>query len=229
LPFVALGVLVATLATCFQVASAGGHRWGGALPVISSLGRDMPEHAWFAAGFTVLAGVMAVVFRTRARMLALEPRVARSLGLRLVGHACSLFAAVSLASMLVMAWIPDGASPLHFFAALATFGALALYELAHAGVCVALARPPARADDPPGPRSPGPLVRAWLFVCPFAAMACVYLWIGEGSVLAQWTAVALQFAYFLPLAPAFGEPAAPARRGGSPGSRGVAAIALAGC
>jgi hypothetical protein len=54
-------------------------------------------------------------------------------------------------------------------------------------------------------------VRAWLFVCPFAAMACVYLWIGEGSVLAQWTAVALQFAYFLPLAPAFGEPAAPAR------------------
>lgn len=206
LPFVALAVLVATLAICLHLGAAK-PLWKYDLPVISSLGERMPERGWFVGGFSLLAALMALLFLTRARMLAREPRVERSLGLRARVHACSLLAALSVATLLVMAWIPDHVSPIHFFAALATFGTLALYQLAHASICSALTRP----GEVPGPRGPGPWVRAWLFVCPFAALGCVAHWIVGRSVPAQYAAVALQFAYFLPLSPAFGEPSAPAR------------------
>jgi hypothetical protein len=215
LPSVALAVLVGTLVGCHRIARAHGHLPYNDLPVISALGSRMPEHAYFRWGFTLLATVMALAFVTRARMLALEPRVVHALGLRAMVWSCSAFAALSMGSMLVMAWIPDGVSPLHFVAALATFGALAVYELTHASLCIVLARPdPSDDHGARPPHNPGALVRAWLVACPFIAIACVYAWVAEGSVVAQYAAVAMQFAYFLPLTPAFAEPTAPARAAG---------------
>ena len=201
LPLIALAILVGTLHQCMRVARAAGHDvgdvWSRNPPVISALGDLPPEHAWFGAGFTLLAVVMVLVLGSRTWMLARDGRVRASAPLRWSNRITALIASSAMVALLIMAWIPDSASPIHFIAALCTFGLLAIYELAHAAISITLAR----RDDAVAPNGPGVALSLWFFVCPLAALGCVYAWIAMQSSAAQYAAVGLQFAYFIPLSP----------------------------
>jgi hypothetical protein len=161
------------------------------------LGIAQPEHTWFGAGFTLLGVVMLAFFAVRLLLLRGAAPIARSSVRRFVNNALVSTGVLSIGCLLVMAWIPADASPIHFFAALAAFGLLAIYELAHATLCLSFVRE----------GTLGAPLLAWSFVCPFGVVAGVVLWITRQSALWQYGAVALLFAYFLPMSLALARPA----------------------
>lgn len=199
LPVVAIVVFTITVRECFRVARGAGHLevydQMGWHPVISYFGNDEPERTIFRRGFTTLALVLATTLGTRALQLRGHRAIVRR-------GAAVLFGIVAVASLLVMTWIPDAVSPIHFFAALATFFFLSGWELVEASLIATAAR--AR-----GVRALDVAMLAWCFACPLLSVAAVVRWITQADVLAQYAAVALQFAWFLGAIPEL------ARRDGS--------------
>ncbi len=197
LPLVALGVFAATLWKCLAIIRVNGHleKWqlGKELPMISMLGIEEPEHSVFARGFSVLAAVIVVVLLIRNHQLAREPALRHH---ALARRVALVIGFGGLVALLVMAWIP-GDQPIHFFGALATFMLLSIYAALHTGLCVALRRAPSARPWPSVP------LLAWMVVCPAASIVFVVRWLTEQSATPQYAAVALQFAYFLALVPAF--------------------------
>jgi hypothetical protein len=201
LPVAALVSFAGTVARCWAIARDHGrleyftvtNRW----PDISVLGIAQPEHTWFGAGFTVLGVVMLAFFAVRYAQLRGAAPVARSSARRFLNQVLVSMGVLSIGCLLVMAWIPADASPIHFFAALAAFGLLALYELGHAALCLSFVRE----------GTLGAPLLAWSFVCPFGVVAGVVLWIARQNALWQYGAVALLFAYFLPMSLALARPA----------------------
>jgi hypothetical protein len=193
LPVAALVVFAGTLARCWAIARDNGRLEYfisyGVWPDISVLGIAQPEHTWFGGGFSLLGVVMLGFFAVRYTQLRGAAPVARSTARRVTNHVLVSAGFLSIGCLLVMAWIPADASPVHFFAALAAFGLLAIYELAHAALCASFVRE----------GTLGVPMLAWSFVCPFGVVAGVVLWIVKQSALWQYGAVALLFAYFLPM------------------------------
>ncbi len=191
LPALALAIFVFTMKTCFRLAREAGHLdvWDqmGWTPVISALGERDPERAVFREGFTALAVVLALTLFARAVQLRGDASVARAW----IRRGGVVFAGViAIVALLVMAWIPDDVSPIHFFAALVTFFFLSVWELLEATLFVTMFR--AR-----GIRAHHALQLLWAFACPAASCTCVGLWISSGDAEPQYAAVALQFAWFL--------------------------------
>lgn len=191
LPVLALAIFVATLKACFQAARAAGHLdvWDemGWTPVISALGEKEPERTFFRGGFSALAAVLALTLVARALQLRGDGALAGAW----VRRGFVVFSgAIAIVALLVMAWIPDDVSPLHFFAALLTFFFLSTWELLESTLVLTAVR--AR-----GVRWFHVLQLLWSFACPFASCAFVGKWIASGDAEPQYVAVGLQFAWFL--------------------------------
>ncbi len=183
------------MSVCFWLAQSQGRldgiferqRW----PDISVLGIGWPERAWFTGGFTLLCALMLALFLGRAWQLA---RVPAGRSWNFGNGLTALVGVAAVVCMVVMAWIPANVSRWHFDAAVSGFGFLAVYELAHALLCVRLV---ARGLLGRG-------LLGWLFLCPLGVIAGVYLWITQHNALWQYGAVVLLFAYFLPLSGVLG-------------------------
>lgn len=195
LPVGALAIFVLTLKTCFRVAREAGHleifdqmEW---TPVISFFGESDPERTWFRRGFTALAVIVTVTLWIRGRQLGKEIGLASAWFRRGIVWAMS---ALAVACLLVMTWIPDNVSPVHFFAALATFFFLSVRGIVETTLAIRVFR--ARGFGV----AHGAQV-LWGLACPIASGAYVAKWVSEGNVDAQYLAVGLQFAYFLALTP----------------------------
>lgn len=195
LPVGALAIFVLTLRTCFRVAREAGHleifdqmEW---TPVISFFGESDPERAWFRRGFTALAVIVTVTLWIRGRQLGRETSLGSAWFRRGTVWATSALAIVCL---LVMTWIPDDVSPVHFFAALATFFFLSVRGIVETTLAIRVFR--ARGF---GVAHAAQVL--WGLACPIASAAYVAKWVSEGNVNAQYLAVGLQFAYFLALTP----------------------------
>lgn len=195
LPAAALAIFALTLKTCFRLAREAGHleifdqmQW---TPVISFFGESDPERTWFRRGFTALAVLVAVTLWIRGRQLGREPTLDRAWLRRGTAWTTSALAIVSL---LLMTWIPDDVSPVHFFAAVATFFFLSVRGIVETTMAIRVYRTRGFGFVD------GALV-LWGFACPLASAAFVAKWISEGNVQAQYFAVGLQFAYFLALTP----------------------------
>jgi hypothetical protein len=212
-PFLAFGTLVATVNYCSILARAAGHDqhslWSLNPPVISRLGMYPPEHRWFAMGFTVIAVLTGLQIASRVIMLDHDPGVARSAALRWSNRICAVVGALAVSAQIVQGFVPykeggfHSENPTHIYVVLTMFGLYTLFELFHGAICLALLT----KDRYPGaPPRPGPIVSLWLIVCPLISMVCVYIRVThlKGGVAPQYAAVALQFAYFMPLAPILG-------------------------
>jgi len=200
-PFLAFTTFVLMLDYCNRLARASGHMteelWSLHPPVISNLGMFYPEHYWFEVGFSLIAVFVAITMVMRISALGRDARVARSGGLRWSNRISVGAGVLSLIALLVMGWVPyrpPGGT--HFVASLLTYLFLAIYELIHGGMCLALLR---RRGSGATSSSAGILLSLWFMVCPLLSVACVVIRITQGSVPAQYMSVALQFAYFLPM------------------------------
>ena len=205
LPPGALAVFVLTLMACFRVARASGHLAGhdatGILPVISFFGNDEPERSWFRGGFTALAVILAIMLLVRRGQLAADPSLAGARARRALATGASVLAVIAL---LMMTWIPDGESPVHFFAALATFFFLVVCEIVETTLLLIAFR--AR-----GFRASHAVLLLWSCACAVLSLVCVAKWVAQADVAAQYAAVGLQFAYFLGAIPELARQAEPAR------------------
>lgn len=191
LPPAAIAIFVLTLKTCFHVAREAGHLdvydEMGWLPVISFFGDDDPERTIFRRGFTALAIVLALLLTLRSIQLARDPSL-RTAWLR--RGSAAFVSVLGVVALLMMTWIPDNVSPVHFFAALATFFFLSVREVLESTLAVTAFRKR-------GFRAVHALQLLWGFACPIASVVYVVKWITTQSVEAQYVAVGLQFAYFL--------------------------------
>ncbi|CAN5148832.1 hypothetical protein BH09MYX1_BH09MYX1_58910 [soil metagenome] len=191
LPLVAFATFVITMKTCFRVARAAGHLdvydAMGWTPVISFFGGEDPERFWFHVGFTLLAVLVALTLFLRGRQLRVDRHLEKAWARRGVA---SVTAVIAIACLLVMTWVSDGESPIHFIAAVSTFFFLSIRELVETSLVITSTR--AR-----GFRAWHAVMILWCVACPLASMFHVYAWIANEDVRAQYIAVGLQFAFFL--------------------------------
>jgi hypothetical protein len=157
----------------------------------------MPEHVVFALGFTVLAALLCVVVLLARRSLHV---IAHSCGVTptpLLHNGAAVLGFLAIPFLCLMAWIPDSASPVHFISALIMFGVLALYQLLITGVATAvLYRTPAW----PWPMLLLPL---YFLLCAVGALASAFCWVTQQNNVFEYSAVALEFCFFIGAAPLF--------------------------
>jgi hypothetical protein len=195
LPWAGLITFLGTVAVCGAINHSQGHldvfyedkRW----PDISVLGIRWPARIIFSLGFTVLSGIMLALFLGRGRQLSQTSIVQRSTVRRWLNRFSSITSFLAISGLLVMAWIPANVSRYHFYAAIAAFLLLAIYELSHAILCLSFARQGQLSS----------WLLAWLLLSPFGVATAAVLWVALRMTLMQYLTVVLLFSYFIPLVP----------------------------
>lgn len=153
----------------------------------------MPEHVVFALGFSFLAIFLSIVILLARRSLHI---IAQSCGVvpaPVAHNGTAVLGFLAIPFLCLMAWIPDSASPMHFYSALIMFGMLALYQLALAVLATAVLR------RTPGWPLPLLLLTLYFLLCALGALGAACGWVSAGSdgMYLEYIAVALEFCFFL--------------------------------